>query len=132
MAKKTKKKRAKRAVETRSSARAPTRATTDHREIRRWMESLGASPAVIEPGATADIWIELPGSRADGTRDVSWSEFFERFEQGKLALVYQERSARGRKSGFHRLVKRAGIGLGAKETVEGEETKPRRKRRRVA
>jgi hypothetical protein len=110
-------------------AGARTRATTDHDEIRRWMESLRARPAVIEAGARGEpdiIQVHLPGSSGENVHDVSWAEFFARFDEGKLALVYHERA--GRKSPAHRLVRRADVGLGGDEPAEGRRVRRRRPR----
>jgi hypothetical protein len=122
-------KRGRAATSKKASAGARTRATTDHAEIRRWMESLRARPAVIEAGASGEpdiIRVHVPGSSGKNVHDVSWDEFFARFEAGKLALVYQERE--GRKSPAHRLVRRADVGLGGDGPAEGRSVRRRRPR----
>jgi hypothetical protein len=58
--------------------------TTDHDEIRRWAEKRGGRPARV-------IGIDFPGEPADeDLEEISWAEFFERFERKKLAFCYQE------------------------------------------
>jgi hypothetical protein len=53
------------------------------------------------------IRIDFPGySGKESLEPIEWEEFFEKFEEGKLALVYQEKTARGQKSNFNKLVKR--------------------------
>ena len=38
--------------------------------------------------------------------EISWEEFFEKFDEQELALVYQEKTADGKKSNFNKLVSR--------------------------
>lgn len=39
---------------------------------------------------------------------MGWDEWFEKFDEGKLALVIQEKTADGEESNFTKLVKREG------------------------
>ena len=50
----------------------------------------------------------LPGiHRAeDKLQPISWEEWFEKFDERKLALVYQEETADGEKSNFNKLISR--------------------------
>ena len=47
-----------------------------------------------------------PGSRDDKLQEITWEEFFEKFDDGDLALIIQEKTAGGQKSNFNKLVKR--------------------------
>ena len=85
--------------------------TTDHDEIRRWAEERGAKPAkVASTGSDSDpgiIRIDFPGySGGDSLEEISWEQFFEKFDESGLALVYQEETADGERSNFNKLVKR--------------------------
>jgi hypothetical protein len=87
-----------------------TRTTTDHEEIRRWVEEHGGRPATVrgtgddEPGV---LTFDFPGGAGDDDLEpISWEEFFDKFEANGLALVYQERKADGEDSTFFRLVRR--------------------------
>jgi hypothetical protein len=88
-----------------------SRITTDHDEIRRWAESRGGKPATVkrtekggEPGI---LRIDFPGYSGEGSlEEISWDDFFEKFEQEQLAFVYQETTASGEPSRFSKLVRR--------------------------
>lgn len=51
--------------------------------------------------------IDFPGySGARSLKAVSWDDWFEIFERGRLALLYQDRTMDGRQSRFNKLVSR--------------------------
>jgi hypothetical protein len=88
--------------------------TTDHDEIRRWAEARGGRPAAVrsmhrgkdDPGI---IRIEFPGApnaKDDNLEEISWDEFFEKFDEAGLTLLYQEETASGERSNFNKLVSR--------------------------
>ena len=55
------------------------------------------------------IRIEFPGApNANDSKleEISWDEFFEKFDEHSLALVYQEETAAGQQSNFNKLVAR--------------------------
>ena len=83
--------------------------TTDHAEIRRWAEERNGRPArVTGTGGDDDtglLRIDFQ-ERDDSLEEVSWDEFFDKFEEKKLALVYQDRKADGEPSTFNKLVRR--------------------------
>ena len=88
-----------------------TRTTTDHDEIRRWVEEHDGTPASVrgtERGDEAGVLrIDFPGGAgADELEHISWDEWFEKFEAENLALLYQERKASGEDSTFFKLVSR--------------------------
>jgi hypothetical protein len=87
--------------------------TTDHDTIRKWAEERGGKPAHVKSTAADDdpgiIRIDFPGySGGDSLEEITWDEFFEKFEESGLALVYQETTADGERSNFNKLVKREG------------------------
>jgi ferritin-like metal-binding protein YciE len=89
--------------------------TTDRDEIQRWAEERGGKPACVQgTGGKGDIGllrIEFPGkpnAKDDKLSEISWDEFFEKFDDRKLALVYQEQTADGQTSNFNKLVDREG------------------------
>jgi hypothetical protein len=92
-------------------AESDTRKTTDHDEIRRWVEEHGGTPATVR-GTKGDdeagvLRIDFPGgSGEDELEHISWDEWFDKFEQEKLAFLYQERRAGGEDSTFFKLVSR--------------------------
>ncbi len=85
--------------------------TTYHEEIRRWAEERGGRPVAVKgTGGKGDIGmirIDFPGySGAESLQPISWDEWFQKFEESNLALVYQEKTAAGQKSNFNKLVSR--------------------------
>lgn len=85
--------------------------TTDHDIIRRWIEERGGVPAAVAATESKDdpglLRIDFP-ERGSGNRleDVSWEEFFDTFEEKKLAFLYQERTKSGEISRFSKFVSR--------------------------
>ena len=99
---------------------AQAKVTTDHDEIRKWAEARGGRPAAVRStqskDATGIIRIEFPGApnaKDDNLEEISWEEFFEKFDESELALLYQEETARGQRSNFNKLIGR--------ETAEARE-----------
>ena len=85
--------------------------TTDHEQIRRWAEARGGKPAHVKGTGGKDdtgiLRIDFPGySGAGKLEEISWDEFFEKFDEQGLALVYQGKTAEGQKSNFNKLVSR--------------------------
>lgn len=92
---------------------AEAKMTTDHNEIRKWAEARGGRPAVVRSthgkGGTGIIRIEFPdapNANDDALEEIPWDEFFEKFDEAKLALLYQEKTADGERSNFNKLVGR--------------------------
>lgn len=88
--------------------------TTDHEQIRRWAEERGAKPACVRGTGDKDdvgmIRLDFPGySGEDKLQPISWDEWFEKFDERKLALIYQDETAGGQKSNFNKLVSRDNI-----------------------
>jgi len=93
-----------------SSAAAATK-TIDHEEIRRWVEERGGKPVCVRgtggDGDTGLLRIDMPGyTGADKLAPISWDEWFGKFEEKNLALLYQDKTKGGRKSNFNKLVER--------------------------
>jgi hypothetical protein len=91
---------------------ASSQPLTDHEEIRRWAEERGATPScVIGTGGGGDtgmIRLDFPGYSGEGSlQEISWDEWFQKFDENNLALMVQEKTARGQKSNFNKLVKRS-------------------------
>ena len=87
--------------------------TTDHEEIRQWAESRGGHPACVRGtggrGDTGLLRIDFPGySGENSLQEITWDEFFEKFEDQNLALIYQDTTSGGEESRFNKLVRRTG------------------------
>ena len=88
--------------------------TTDHRTIQEWAEARGGKPAHVKrTGGKDDVGIlriDFPGySGANSLEEISWEEFFEKFDDSNLALLYQEETAAGERSNFNKLISRNGL-----------------------
>ena len=67
--------------------------TTDHAEIRRWIEARGGHPAVVTgvPGEAGILRVDLPGyEEQEFLQPISWDDFFRRFEAHRLAFLYED------------------------------------------
>ena len=87
--------------------------TTDHNIIRRWIEERSGKPATVKGTGTDNdpgiLRIAFPGfSQKESLKEISWDEFFRKFDQSGLAFLYQEKTAGGEKSNFNKFVKREG------------------------
>lgn len=87
--------------------------TTDHDEVRSWAESKGGKPAAVDRTHQGDdvgiIRIMFPDRRQSEHQslvEISWDEFFEQFEESKLALLYEEDSLFSKIVGWDTLERR--------------------------
>jgi hypothetical protein len=88
-----------------------SRTTTDHDEIRRWVEERGGRPARVRATGSDDdpgiLRIDYPGRGDDeALEEISWEDFFEAFEENNLAFLYQEKTKEGSESRFSKFVSR--------------------------
>jgi len=87
-----------------------TNTTTDHDEIRRWVEEHDGRPVTVRGTGNGDagvLRIDFPGGAGeDQLEPISWEEWFEKFDENNLALLYQEEKASGEDSTFFKLVSR--------------------------
>jgi hypothetical protein len=92
-----------------------TKTTTDHDEIRRWVEEHGGRPAAVRGTGDGDdpgvLRIDFPGGAGeDELEPISWEQWFKKFDESGLAFLYQERKSSGEDSAFFKLVARDGDG----------------------
>jgi len=90
---------------------AESKVTTNHDEIRRWVEARGGHPARVKDterkGSPGLLRIDYPGYSGEGTLEkITWDEFFEGFDDNNLAFLYQEKTKDGKQSRFSKLVNR--------------------------
>jgi len=90
-----------------------TQTTTDHGEIRRWVESHDGKPATVRDTATDDdagiLRIDFPGgSDETDLEHIGWAEWFEKFDASDVAFLYQSEKSSGEDSTFFKLVRRGG------------------------
>ena len=83
--------------------------TTDHDEIREWAEQRGGKPASVrgteERGEEAGV-LRISFENDEDLEEISWDEFFEKFDEEDLEFLYQERTADGGESRFFKLIQR--------------------------
>jgi hypothetical protein len=92
---------------------AESHTTTDHGKIRAWVESRGGRPAAVKRAESDDdpgiIRIDFPGySGAQSLEEISWNDWFQKFEGARLAFLYQETTGDGERSNFSKLIRRDG------------------------
>ena len=88
-----------------------SKTTTDHDEIRKWAEARGGKPATVKRTESKDdvgvLRIDFPGyGRDDSLEEISWAEFFAKFDEKQLAFLYQDKTSSGEESRFFKLVSR--------------------------
>ncbi len=88
-----------------------TRTTTDHDEIRRWVEQHDGTPASVSGTGSGDaagvLRIDFPGGAGqDQLEHIGWDEWLAKFDENNLAFLYQEQKASGEDSTFFKLVSR--------------------------
>jgi len=86
--------------------------TTDHKTIRKWVEDRGGSPATVKETGGAEpgiLRIDFPGGAGDESlQPVSWDDFFDKFDQERLAFLHQDTTDDGKLSRFCKFVAREG------------------------
>jgi hypothetical protein len=88
-----------------------SKTTTDHDEIRRWVEEHDGAPASVKGtgrgGDAGVLRIDFPGGAGEESLEhLSWEDWFREFEDNDLAFLYQEHKASGEDSTFFKLVAR--------------------------
>ncbi len=91
--------------------KSESKTTTDHEEIRQWVEDHGGRPATVRGTGNGDepgvLRIDFPGGASeDELEHIPWEEWFAKFEENDLALLYQDEKASGEDSTFFKLVSR--------------------------
>jgi len=83
--------------------------TTDHEKIKKWAKDRdGVSATVKETeknGHAGILRIDF-GPREKGLEEISWEDFFRKFEEAHLAFLYQDKTKDGKVSRFHKFVAR--------------------------
>ena len=74
---------------------AEAKRTTNHDEIRKWVEDHGGKPSHVKAtGGKNDVGllrIDFPGfSGKDSLEEISWDDFFKAFDENDLAFLYQD------------------------------------------
>ena len=88
-----------------------SKTTTDHKTIKKWVETRRGKPAAVKstesPGDVGMLRIDFPGYRGEGSlEEISWDDFFAKFDEKNLAFVYQDETSKGEESRFFKFVSR--------------------------
>ncbi|MGV0819538.1 hypothetical protein [Martelella sp. AMO21009] len=84
-----------------------SKTTTNHDEIRRWVENRNGRPSIVPAGDEGGILRIDFAEPDDNLKPVDWDEFFRLFEENNLAFLYQEETSDGETSRFNKFVSRA-------------------------
>ena len=87
---------------------ASAETTTDHKTIRQWAESRGGRPSIVRTDDDPDGGVLRIDFRdpEESFEEIEWDEFFEVFEDSKLAFLHQDKTADGSESRFNKFVRR--------------------------
>jgi len=96
------------------ASESEAKVTTDHKEIRQWVEERDGRPARVKGTESKNsvglLRIDYAGfSGEDTLEEISWEEFFDAFEKNGLAFLYQEETKDGKESRFSKLVDRDSV-----------------------
>ncbi|MFN3509620.1 MAG: hypothetical protein ACK4ZU_19295 [Allorhizobium sp.] len=81
--------------------------TTDHDEIRKWVEERQGTPSrVRESGEGGILRIDF-GEPEEALEPIEWEEFFQIFEKSDLAFLHQDKTVDGKLSRFSKFVSRS-------------------------
>jgi hypothetical protein len=88
-----------------------SKTTVNHDEIRAWIEARNGTPAAVastanndEPGVLRVLFQEQESGNS--LEKISWDDFFKKFEEEKLAFLYQDETKDGKTSRFFKFVQR--------------------------
>jgi hypothetical protein len=85
-----------------------SKVTTDHQEIKQWVEKVGGKPTIVKSSGKNNsgiLRIDFPGYTGEDTlEEISWYEFFKEFDKKNLQFLYQEETADGRESRFNKFI----------------------------
>ena len=92
-----------------STADAKSLTTTDHKKIQKWVEKRGGKPVTVKGTESKDetgiLRIDFPGyTGKDTLEEISWDDFFAKFDESNLEFLYQEKTADGKESRFSKFV----------------------------
>ncbi len=83
--------------------------TTDHKEIKKWIEARKGRPTVVEgtQGKDGEGILRVDFREPDDKlEEIPWDEFFKTFDDRKLAFLHQDKTADGKTSRFFKFVHR--------------------------
>jgi hypothetical protein len=81
--------------------------TTNHDEIRRWIEDRQGTPSRVKDSGEGGILRVDFGEREEALEPIEWDEFFQIFEKSDLAFLHQDKTEDGKLSRFSKFVSRS-------------------------
>jgi hypothetical protein len=88
-----------------------SKTTRNHDEIRRWAELRQAVPCEVagtergnEPGILRFEFQNARNHNDDRLKEISWDDFFEKFDKNNLELLDQKTTADRERSNFNKLI----------------------------
>lgn len=81
--------------------------TTDHEEIRRWIEEREGTPSRVKDSREGGILRIDFGEKEENLEPMAWDDFFSVFEKSDLAFLHQDRTQDGELSRFNKFVNRS-------------------------
>jgi hypothetical protein len=84
--------------------------TTDHDEIRHWIETRNGRPTVVQgtEGKDGEGILRVDFREPDDKLEpISWDDFFKTFDDRNLAFLHQDKTANGSVSRFFKFVHRS-------------------------
>ncbi len=86
-----------------------SKTTTNHKTIQKWAEARGGKPASVKgtekDGDAGLLRIEFPEyNSGDKLEEISWKEFFKKFDEKHLTFLYQEHTSSGDESRFFKFI----------------------------
>jgi hypothetical protein len=88
-----------------------SKTTQEHDEIRKWAEARNAIPCEVasterdgEAGILRFCFPNAKNRNDDSLKQIEWDQFFEKFDENGLSMVYQEKTAGGARSNFNKLI----------------------------
>lgn len=84
-----------------------SKVTTDQETIRAWVEERGGKPARVKDASRSmDDLLRIAFEPDPDLEDISWDEFFDNFEEHRLAFLYQDETKEGEESRFCKFIYR--------------------------
>ena len=82
--------------------------TTDHDEIRKWIEDRGGRPSVVADthgnGRKGGLLRVDFGEKDEELEEIEWEEFFAIFDENELAFLHQDETSGDKTSRFNKFV----------------------------
>lgn len=83
--------------------------TTNHEEIKKWVEQRGGKPAIVEgtennESGAGVLRIQFSEQSSDRLKEIDWDTFFQTFDKSGLAFLYQDKTKEGKESRFFKFI----------------------------